>query len=166
MKRLPHWHSVLLATIVLLIPCVLRGNDLVADRPFDRLWQAYRPTLHHHFGQYLALDDATLDALAAGPATSVRLRLRLDRHGRIHTVEVLEPSPVPEFTAACATAARQMGQLPALPTVIREHGYRHGLEFTFGTFRGAHVAPPTGKAHWVPPLSRAVRAGPWGPTAQ
>lgn len=103
------------------------------DRLFDRVWAAYVPTLHAHFIDHLDFDDATLDALAHAPKTTVRLRLRLDRRGGVQTVEVLDVSSVERFTRACVDAARRMGRLPDLPAIIHDRGRREGVEFVFGT---------------------------------
>lgn len=103
------------------------------DRLFDRVWAAYVPALHAHFIDHLDFDDATLDALAHAPKTTVRLRLRLDRRGGVQTVEVLDASPIERFTDACVDAARRMGRLPDLPEIIHDRGRREGVEFVFGT---------------------------------
>lgn len=106
---------------------------LDADRKFDRLWASYLPVLQQHFVRYLAFDDPTFDALQNRPGLTVRLRLHLDRQGRVRQVEVLDQAALPGFTRACQRAASGMGRLPTLPPEVLERGRREGIEFTFAT---------------------------------
>jgi TonB family protein len=126
--------SHLLAVLYLLLCSVTtHATNITNDRAFDVAWQAYVPTLHTHFIRHLDLDDHTLHQLATHPGTGVQLRLRLDRYGRVQTVNVVQPSTVKPFTRACVHAARTMGRLPSLPRTIHDHGRRKGLLFTFAT---------------------------------
>ncbi len=125
------WVSMLV--LILLVVKLTWASPLDQDRLFDRVWTAYLPKLHTHFTAYLALDDATLDALSAAPRTSVHLLIRLNRHGGVQTVEVRAPSVLPAFTHACVDAAQRMGQLPDLPRIVHDRGRREGLDFVFGT---------------------------------
>lgn len=106
---------------------------LDADRKFDRLWAGYLPVLQQHFVRYLAFDDGTFDALQKRPGLTVRLRLHLDRQGRVREVRVLDKAALPRFTSACERAAQGMGRLPGLPPEVLDRGRREGIEFTFAT---------------------------------
>ncbi|GEM_PF-4478323 len=107
--------------------------DMAQSRVFDQLWASYLPTVQKKFEAVLYLDDATYTALGERPHRAVRMRLRLDKYGRVLTSELARSSGIASFDHACVQAGLSLGRLPQLPAEILEHGRRIGLEFDFGT---------------------------------
>ena len=124
---------VLIAIITLTVSGTASAINITQDRMYDRVWHDYLPTLHEHFIDHLELDDGVRRQLVAHRGTGVRLKLMLDRQGRITTVDVLDQSEVKDFTRACVQAARAMGRLPKLPPPILKRGRTDGVEFVFRT---------------------------------
>jgi TonB family protein len=110
-----------------------RPTSIDDARHFDRLWNDYLPSLHYQFIQHIEIAPDLMGTLAITEGVRVRMRLWLDRRGRVRSVDLLDRSPLPRFDHACVRAAKAMGRLRHLPPGILQRGRTHGLEFVFAT---------------------------------